>query len=711
VPRKARFSLFLPLCATCPSLFAALPELSSIEPIEYDEQAGRLVARGDARIEFGETRVTADRITYYQDFALADALGDVEVMREGYRMVADRLSYEAESNIFSVNLLRTGQWPFYVSGVQAGGTSDDITIEGSTLYYGNPGPWTLNVAADSVQYVNAEGEDDDYLKMDSATFRVGSVPVFYLPGYTHYLNRAPFLVDAGGGIDSELGVHVETTTLFPVFSWLRLGANLDVYSERGVLAGPTAQYVYDDDHQSLRGALTTGYIHDLGEPGDDVLNDPIDDDRGFAQWRHRHNIGERIDLTAAATYWSDSEVTRDFREDYYAEDRQPDSFAEAVYLGDNFVVSAFARPEVNNFQLVQERLPELRADLLPVPIFQTGAYHHGWAGYTRLREDFGRVVPAITEENESDRFELSYRLERPIHYKDWLTFTPLAGARLSHYADQRSGLVTLQDDEFTQEIYEVGFDLTGHFHATYPTINRTWDIDGLRHILRPVLRYRYYSDPDSEGEIAPIDRTVFNLERPLLDLSDIRDIDTQTERHLARLGVENLYQTQADGYGSRTLAALNFYQDILFERNNRYDGEEEKTFNATWVELILSPAPWLKFDLASRFETESMSLEELRTRTRLVSGEIWEVGIATDLLLDRINQYRLDFVYRMSERYSLLVDMRLDADEGEVTEFGLGLQSRVGNTWEVVYALVFRENARRESDVEFNIRLRLAGAE
>jgi len=711
VPRKARFSLFLLLCATSRSLFADLPELSSIEPIEYDEQAGRLVARGDARIEFGETRVTADRITYYRDFALADALGDVEVMREGYRMVADRVSYEARSNVFSVNLLRTGQWPFYLSGVQAGGTTDDITVEGGTLYYGNPGPWTPNVTADSVRYVGADEEDGGYLEMNSATFRVGSVPVFHLPGYTHYLDRSPFLVDAGGGADDELGVYLQTTTLFPVLPWLRLGANFDLYSERGVLAGPTAQYVYEEANQSIRGALTTGYIHDEGDAEEDILGDPIDADRGFAQWRHQHDIGERIELTADATYWSDSEATRDFREASFEEDRRPDNFAEAVYLGDNFILSAFARPEVNDFQLVQERLPELRADLLPTPIFQTGAYQRGWVGYSRLRENFDRVVPSITDENQSNRFELSYRVERPIRYKDWLTFTPLAGARLSHYADQESGLVTLRDEDFTQEIYELGFDLTGHFHATYPTINRTWDIDGLRHVLRPVLRYRYYSDPDSEGEIAPIDRTVFNLERPLLDLGDIRDIDTRAERHLARLGVENLFQTQAEGYGSRTLAALNFYQDILFERNTRFDGGEEETFNASWVELIVNPAPWLKFDLASRFETESLTLEELRTRTRLVSGEIWEMGIATDLLLDRIDQYRLDFVYRMSERYSLLVDMRLDADKGKVTEFGLGLQSRIGSAWEIVYALVFREDARRESDVEFNIRLRLAGTE
>jgi len=706
VPQKARFPTLLLLCSACPSLFSALPELSSIEPIEFDEGAQRLVARGDARLDFEDTRVRADRISYYQEFSLADAIGNVSIDREGYRLIADRLNYDGEENIFAVNFMRTGQWPFYLAGVRAGGSDESVTVEGATAYYGDPGPMSLSVSSDEVRYV--EDGARSYFKMGGSTFRLGRIPFFYLPAFTYYPEEAPFYLDIGGGADDELGVHLQTTSLFPVVPGLRLGANLDLYSKRGVLAGPTAQYVYDGASQSMAGALSSGYIDDQGDPGVDFRGDPIREERGFAQWRHQHRIGDRFSLTAKATYWSDSEVTRDFREDYYDADRRPDSFAEAVYAGDNYLLSAFGRFGLNDFQLIQERLPELRFDLLPVPIFETGAYHRLSASYGRLREDYLGLLPGVDEESEYDRFDLSYRIERPILIAEWLTFTPLAGGRMTHYTNQRTDLFALPEDEVTQEILEIGFDLESRFHATYPTVNETWNVDGLRHIVRPVIRYRYYSDPDNESEVVPIDRTVFDLDRSLLDLSDIRDIDTQAERHLVRLGVENLFQTRAQDYGSRGLAALNFYQDVLFEKNLRYDGEEEETFNASWVELILEPAPWLKFDLAARFRTENLQLEELRTRTRLVSGEIWELGLSTDFLDDRIDQYRLDFIYRINERHALLTDLRLDADTGELTEYGIGLRSRLGTTWEIVYALVFRERARRESDVEFNVRLRLA---
>ena len=697
-------------------LDASLPELSALEPLEFDEASQRLVARGDAILDFESTRVRADTITYYQEYNLADAAGNVTVMDSGNRIIANRLSYEAEDQIISVNVLRTGQWPFHLSGVSAGGSTDNISIEGATLYYGEPGPFALNVSSDQVEYVNAESE---YVKMQGATFRIGNTPVFYLPGYTHNLNDSNYHLDLDAGYDGELGAYLQTTALFPVSSFMRMGTNFDLYTQRGVLAGPAAQYVYNSDTQQIVGAFSSGWIEDQGddsELGRDIVGQPINATRGFAEWRHKHHIGERTSLTASASYWSDSEVTRDFRDDYYDSNQSPDNFAEAAYAGDNFIVSAFGRFRPNDFILTQERLPELRFDLLPVPVFKTGAYHKASASYAQLRENFDLNAPAIRIEGESDRYDLSYRIMRPISPTPWLTFTPLAGARVTGYDNQQldpfflNGTPVVRDN-FTRDIYELGFDLEMRAFSSFDTVNETWNIDGLRHIVRPVLRYRYYSDPDDLNEIATIDRGVFDLDRPLLDLSDLRNIDSISERHLTRFGLENLFQTRTDGYGSRTLAALNFYQDVLFDKNTRFDGSDEDTLNASWLEFILEPAPWLKFELASRFRTENLTLEELRTRTTLRSGEIWELGLSTDLLYKRIDQYRLDFIYRVNERNAFLTDLRLDADSGELTRFQLGWRSRVGSTWQIIYYLTFREGARRESDVEFGVQLSLAAPE
>ena len=658
-------------------------------------------------------RLQADRITYYQDYALADALGQVSISREGFRVVTQRMSYDATESTFSADILRTGIYPYYLSGATAGGSLDKAQVKGTTIYYGTPGPLTLNVSSSEVEYISGENQ---HVKMDGATFRIGKFPFFYLPAYTYYTGQAPYHVELSGGMDSELGAYLQTTTIFPVNSWLRLGANLDFYTDRGVLVGPTAQYVYDSESQSIKGALSTGFISDQGNTRTDIYNRDIDDSRGFAEWRHKHHVGERITLTSSISYWSDSEVTRDFREDYYSNNRRPDNFVEGVYAGDNYLLSAFSRFQPNNFNLTQQHLPEIRYDLLPVPVFNTGIYHRASASYAKVEEDFQDSLPISLQNSSYDRLDLTYRAERPIRLTEWMTFTPLAGARLTHYEDQKLDAAlpalfspAITNESFSREIFELGFDLEARAHASYPTVNRTWAINGLRHTVRPVLRYRYYSDPDALGKIAQIERSAFSLNRPLLDLSDLRNVDDINETHLTRVGIENLYQTRAEDYGSRTLAALNFYQDILFEKDEqlRYDGDTRETLHATWVELVLEPAPWLKFDLASRFKTQDLSLEELRTRTVLTSGEIWSIGLSTDMLNKKIDQYQLDFIYRMNERHSFFADARYDADTGQFNKTRIGLQSRLGNSWQLIYAVIFRNDAERESDFEFTVSLRL----
>lgn len=715
--RKVIFLILVPLLSGL-MLRAALPELSSIEPIEFDEKAQRLIARGDARLDFRDIRLSADRINFYQKYGLADAFGNVVIMKKGYRLVADRLNYETDEAVFSVDKLRTGQWPVYVSGENAGGTTDHTLFEDIVIHYGEPNFLTPSIKARKLEYFD---EDGGKLKLGATTFRIGKIPLLVLPGYTHKLSEgSPFFIDTDFGTRSELGTYFQTTTLFSLNSWLRMGANLDGYTKRGILAGPTAQYVYDTDTQKIIGSLSTGYLSDQDESPNDINDQPISPDRGFVEWRHQHHIGERVGITASVSYWSDSEVTRDFRQDYFIRNQQPDTFVEGVYAGDNYLLSAFGRFQPNSFQLIQERLPEVSFNLLPVPVFNTGVYQRLSASYANLREAFDPVVPTINQESQSDRLDFNYRLERPIAITDWLSFTPLAGVRVTHYEnqqldplvfstlgiDQATALNT--DASTTRDLYELGFDLEARAYATYSTINRIWDIDGLRHLLRPVLRYRYISDPDAEGEIAPIDRTAFNLNRRLLNLSDLRNIDTITETHLARLGVENLFQTRASDYGSRTLAALNFYQDILLEKGTRYDGEPEETFHATWAELFLSPAPWLRFDIASRLKTESATLEEVRTRAVIRSGDIWEIGLSTDFLKDQIDQLRVDFMYRVNERISLITDARYDLETDQFTRTQFALATRLNNTWTIIYAVVFRQDAVREDDVQFSIRLNLA---
>mgnify|MGYP006866426482 CR=1 FL=1 len=95
-----------------------------------------------------------------------------------------------------------------------------------------------------------------------------------------------------------------------------------------------------------------------------MLGRPIPVDRGYADWSHRQRLAPDLTLNARLNWWKDSDVLRDFRPEAYFPVQEPDTFVEATYAGANTLVSLFARFQPNSFQRVQERLPELRFDLV-----------------------------------------------------------------------------------------------------------------------------------------------------------------------------------------------------------------------------------------------------------------------------------------------------------------------------------------------------------
>ena len=716
---NARSFFILLLLSVQSPLRATLPELSSIDPIEYDEKAQRLIAKNDAQLQLDQIRVKADRITYYREYSLADAAGRVEVSTKGIRLLAERFSYDAENKEFALDNVRTGYWPYHLSAERAGGTKNDINFSETTLFYGTPSSMTPNIKANSVNFSSGSS---DTIKFEKATVRLGLIPIFYLPSYTHYFNEVPLHLDATTGSDSLLGVYLQTTTLAQLTPSLRAGVNLDLYTKRGLLIGPAAQYSHSSKSHSIVGAFSSGVIWDNAEIFIDNHRDGSSSKRGFAEWRHRHQIGKRLQLRTSLSYWSDSEVTLDFRDTYFNKNRRPDNFTEASYLGNNYLVSVFGRFASGNFYLIQQRIPEVRLDVFPTPLWTTGAYHHGSASYSQLREDFVKPfdndmnsILIDTEYTQYQRFEINYGIQRPLRLKDWVTLTPLASTQLTHYQNQAMD-ATVADifslspkNKTSREIYSFGFDLEARAHANYPTMNKVWGINGLRHTLRPIAKYRYFSKDDKNNQIAAIERRAFDLGRPLVDLNDLRYSDTLHPSQLLRIGVENLYQTRSEGYGSRNLATFNVYQDVLLDTDNyeRYDNQPSESLHASWIELMLRPAPWLRFDMSARFKTKDLTIEELMTRSTLISGESWQIGLSTDMLKRHINQYRIDFICKLSERYALFTNVRFDGQTSEFTHTRVGISTKIGNLWQLIYALSFRNNTSRESDFSFTVNLRL----
>ncbi len=691
-----RFAL-LPAALCAAALSAAENPLKiSADEAQKKIEAGASIddLRGHVRIEGEGMLLTADAVRYDDKAATFSASGNVVFTRGATRLLADRLTYRRTDGRFSAEGVRLGSPPYFAEGASAEGTPKEIVMRQARVSYGEPGPWQPTFRSDKITLVPGER-----MLTENVSAGIGHAQPLPLPHFEHHFKKSQPLdseVTLNGGFRRSLGAFAEAGVLAPIGSSLRLGPDLGVYTSRGLMAGPAARYDNADDPEMLSGSFHSGYIRDHGDRKTDLLGRPIQPDRAWAEWQHRQQLAPNLTLAAQFNWWKDSEVVRDFRPRAFFPVQEPDSFVEAVYGGENYFVSAFARVQPNRFHRVQERLPELRFDLLPLAL-PGGFVERFDASAAALREDpVGGVGAAL----RSERLDAYYQLTRPIAATEFLAFTPVAGGRVTHYTGQR-GATRPSPGSYTRTLGELGLDAALRASGTFDYKNPAWKIDGLRHLVTPRVSYRYSPEADAgRGRIPRIDRESFSTYLQPLGLGDRRDIDDLHATNTLRLGLDNLLQTRDAQEGSRDLVMLNVATDLRFRRPPGV-----RDFSEVHTELALTPARWLQVDVYQSFAPRSLTLREFNSGVTLRDGRAWSVRFSNNFLRRQLEDYAIDGRLRLNERFEALTRLHYDARKRRFNEQAYGVAQNLGNTWLVSYVVSLYEGRRRESSFGFSVQV------
>lgn len=676
---------------------AAPPELSAEEPIVYDGQTQSLVARGNAVFAHESFRVEADEVLYNQAEQQAVATGNVRLTRPGFRLVTERLVYNVTTRKFDVGKFRAGYPPVFIEGEKGSGTADELTLDNVVIHLGEPDVASPNVSAEQVIL-----RPNDRVIAVGARPGIGPFRLFRIPNYSRELVALPALRFRGeGGYRGNLGAYIRGGILMPTNENLFLGGNLDLYSERGVLFGPSLEYSGEVGGSEMHTRLNTGWIADQGSLGQDYFLRDIPQQRYFAELQHKQRVGERLFFTADATWLSDPEVLRDFRPEVFDANHYPNAVVEASYHFDNVIVSALTRFETGGDYAQVERLPELRIDLLTTPLF-AGIYQTGYANAALTTYSI-----ADEPEEETSYVHAYYGLRRPVFLTDWLTLTPRVGGMYAHYSDalwlddtgSRFGTPVAADHVIT----ELGADLIANFHAEWDYRNDFWGIQGLRHTLRPVARWRHYEASGDTGLYpAGFISGDYYVQMPPIEMRDWMGDDALAldGLHFVRMGVENVLQTRPDkGSGSRTLASLNLYQDYDLEASD---------WDQTFVQLQLSPAEFIDLSYENGFYTDGPSLNFSRLRLGLRSGNAWRFDLYTDYLSGTFDDYVGQFFYQATNDWGVILSLGYDARNSEFDRQAVTLVQQIGSFWQVRYSVTHNADARREDDWGLSVAVRLS---
>jgi len=656
---------------------AAIPgqPYMNADAMEGNLDTGETVWHGHAEMRDGPVLLTANSIRYMGKTETIVADGRVVLTRLDQRLLADHLVYHRTDGTFTATNVRVGRYPFYIQGAAAEGTRTRVVVHHARVTYGEPGPWQPTVKSETIIF-----EPGHYLRFLSSMVGVGNRDFFPIPHFNQEFGTASALalLTFEVGYRSSLGGTLDIGYHPTVLPGAQLGGDLGIYTAHGVMLGPTGSYHSADGSDDVSGSLQSGYIHDFGNRGNDVLGTPIQPNRAFLEWSNRDQLTDSLSINSDINYWSDSYVTRDFRLKDYNLVQMPDNYVEVMDTGDDYFASLFTRFRPNAFEAVQERLPELSFDLAPTAI--------GGGFYERVETSAVSLAEwppgGGGQELASKRVDAFYGIMRPIDVTDWLSFTPVAGGRVTNYSDT----VGAEDPGgTTRTLGEIGFDSALRSSGTFDYDNPTWGIDGLRHLLTPHVSYRYIPDGNQGARFIPdIDAQTFNTYLQPLDLGDLRSIDQINPRNTLRVGLDNTLQTRDKAYGSRNLVSLDVDDDFNFTRS---PGAPDVSDLHTKLEL--TPTPWLTYNVENIVAPKSMILREYDSGLTVHDGDQWSLELNSAFLRHEDDDYSLDYRQRINEEYQALFAMEYGARQFQVNTLEAGLVQILGNTWSVRYLLSF----------------------
>lgn len=633
--------------------------------------------------------LTADEIQDLQRANTIVAIGNVTVTTSDQRLLADRLEYNRVNGNFTAQNIRVGRYPVYIQGESAEGTLDEVTIHKAIISYTEPGRWKPSAKADTIIYSPGR-----YVRTISALVGMGGAEFIPIASLRQDLNDAftgsYFTFEAGYrstlGPIAGVGFHV------PVEPNVKAGGDFTLFAKRGPMIGPSGTYSSPDGSDDMSGFLSSGFIHDYGVRGTDILNNPVPADRGNVEWQHRQQITDDLTFAADINWWSDSEVLRDFRPKEFYPIQEPDNTLEAVYSAQDAFASVFTRLQLDKFEPVQERLPELSYVLAPIAI-GGGFYERIEASAASLIED----PPGGGQELASNRLDAFYGISRPISPSNWLTVTPVVGTRITDYTDTQGASLP---GGYLRALGEFGFDAQLRMSGTFDYKNPVWGIDGLRHLLTPILSYRYIPNANAGQEYIPeIDRISYSTYLQPLELGDLRSIDQLEPENTLRMGVENTIQTRGDdGYGSRDLIKFDVLEDLNF-----HPGPADPAHSDVHTELSFTPAHWIDFGAATVFSPMGFTLNEFDSGLTLRDGDTRFLQLASDFVRHEDDDYLLNFHQKINEQYTGLILMEYGARQHQFNQRSIGVIQNLSDTWKIEYLLTYNGGPNKEGPLDFQV--------
>lgn len=520
-----------------------------------------------------------------------------------------------------------------------------------------------------------------YYTASGNTLFIGSgFPVLWVPDLSGDSSRngrtLRYFKNAKIGSSTQFGKHVgvdlgDDFVTKDGKKWGSWDLGLNYYSKRGVGVGVDFGY----EQPGYKGNIKANYQRDKGT--DEFYGKPPSENRWRLSYQHRSYLAPDFQLDLETNLFSDLGYYPTYFEDEFKQDKPPETYAYLKRAFHDSAVTGLVSVRGNDWETMTEYRPKIAYDLVTHPIAEIGddpLYLTARAELSHMRGLTGMNLAAGVQ---TWRADLDTLLEYPF-LAGPVKVTPFAGLRETYYQYDIA-----RNPDQTRTGFTYGGEVSMQLSRDYGCKGGIFDLDGLRHVIRPSITYRRTTGVD--------------LRPNALRFYDAADAFDNTEA--ITLEVRNLLQTVRHRKGKP--AAADEILDVDLEMN--YYADERDNGGYSWGNLM--------GDAVLRFSDPLQLVTDFQwnPRTRGLDDFNVAIGYAPSTTFQTYAGYRhfvdlYDLVYaqanyRLSEKWLLGGYASYDVHRKKGVEDDLTI-TRIGHDW--AFSLVLRADYQ-EDDFSISI--------
>ena len=645
----------------------------------YDTKRRLVLARGNVKVTRGTDWVTADEADVDTVGQIVTARGNIELHCGTMVWKGNEVTYNFKTGEGDFGAFVLESPPFLITAEDSHRVSEtEVELKGVMM---------TTCDLDDLEYTirasKANVQSNRLVRARNVRFQLWSVPYFWLP-YLKADTRDFAYFTAEAGYSSEMRAFLLTAYRQPLDETWAATTHVDVRTRRGLALGEDLEWK-DPDGWDYEGILQLYFAEDnrpwRGETQKQLRQNDIEEERYRLRLKDRHNLTDRDYTLATVNYLSDEWIIKDFFDDEYEYNVQPENRLSLSHRGDWYTAGVDLNMRLNDFFGNVNRLPEAFLDVNRVQLGSTPLYYEGENTASYLE----RVFPKRQTKNGTQpvwgsfdydlfRVDTKHMLYLPTRWMGFLSVIPRGGYRGTFFSQtMKTQVVTNKvavKDPQTQEVTGVSnqvvtllydddaawrnlpeLGVASSFKAfgelMYGPTGIEEDRD-LRHVFEPYVDYTWLAEPN-------VLRT---------ELWQFDAIDALEERNAVTLGMRNYLQTRRNG-DTHDLVFVDTF--AVFDMDPEEDEDSLESLN---IKAELKPWSWFMWNFDAQYTTKAEEIEQFNTQVKVDVKDIVTFSGEYRYHLDYREQVMGDLTLFPDQRWSARLYTRVDLDANHLDEHG-----------------------------------------